>query len=131
MSQRRARFLLLSGLVFMFSLLALAAFAQENKTSDQMKSSKGSVTATGCLQKGNEAGGYYLTGADGKTWELSSKSVNLGEHVGHQVTVAGSPAHATKAKEAKMAADEKKEAGGNEYSDLHVTKLAMVSESCK
>ena len=131
MCQRRIRFFLLSVVVLAFSLVSLTAFAQENKDSDHMKSAKGSVSATGCLQKGDEAGGYYLKDTDGKTWELTSKSVNLGEHVGHQVTVMGSPTHASKAKETKIATDEKKEASGNEHSDLKVSKLEMVSESCK
>jgi len=130
MSEKTIRFVISTVVVLAFSL-ALVAFAQENKESDHMKSDKGSVTVTGCLQKGNESGGYYLTGADGKTWELSSKKVKLSEHVGHQVTAMGSADHASKAKEAKMADDEKKESSGNEYSDLHVTKLAMVSDSCK
>jgi hypothetical protein len=91
------------------------------------------TTVTGCLQKGDEAGEFSITGEDGKTWELSSKSVKLGEHVGHQVTVTGS-AHRESKSEGK--AEEEKEgqmekaAGKEEYGDLHVTDLKMVRETC-
>jgi len=137
MSQRTMRISVFSVAILAFSMVTVTAFAQESKgsddqmKSDHMKSSKGSKSVTGCLQKGSESGGYYITDADGKTWELSSKKVDLSEHVGHQVTAMGKPAKGTKAKEKMKAMDEKKEAGGNEYSDLHVSKLEMVSESCK
>jgi len=88
---------------------------------------------TGCLQKGVEAGEFSITGQDGKTWEVSSKSVKLDEHVGHQVTVTGSAHRELKAEEK---AEEKKEgqmekaAGKEEYGDLRVTDLKMLSETC-
>lgn len=88
-------------------------------------------SATGCLQKGDEAGGFSLTGDDGKVWELSSTSVALSDHVGHTVTVTGSVTHKTKTQEVKMEAHEKKEAGDKEYGDLKVASLKMVSDSCK
>ena len=61
---------------------------------------------TGCPQKGDESGEFSITGQDGKTWELSSQSVKLDEHVGHQVTVTGSAHRESKAEEK---AEEKKE----------------------
>jgi len=88
------------------------------------------INVTGCLKKGSEAGGYYVTDQSGATWELSSKSVNLGEHVGHTVSVAGHEMSRSKAEEAKTEASEKSEAGGNKYHDLKVSQLKMVSESC-
>ena len=100
---------------------------QEHKPTSHIK------TVTGCLQKGDEAGEFSITGEDGKTWELSSKSVKLDEHVGHQVTVTGSAHRESKAEEK---AEEKKEgqmekAGGKEeYGDLRVTDLKMVRETC-
>ena len=104
------------------------ATAQENQ-----KPPTASKTVTGCLQKGHEPGELSITGEDGKTWELSSKTVKLDEHVGHQVTVTGSVHHESKAQEK---AEEKKEgqmekaAGKEEYGDLRVTDLKMVSETC-
>ena len=100
---------------------------QEHKHTSHIKS------VTGCLQKGDEAGEFSITGEDGKTWELSSKSVKLDEHVGHQVMVTGSAHRESKAQEK---AEEKKEgqmqkaAGKEEYDDLRVSDLKMVSETC-
>jgi hypothetical protein len=100
---------------------------QEHKHTSHIKS------VTGCLQKGDEAGEFAITGEDGKTWELSSKSVKLDEHVGHQVMVTGSAHRESKAQEK---AEEKKEgqmqkaAGKEEYGDLRVSDLKMVSETC-
>jgi len=104
------------------------AAAQENQ-----KPATASKTVTGCLQKGHEPGELSITGEDGKTWELSSKTVKLDEHVGHQVTVTGSAHRESKAQEK---AEEKKEgqvenaAAKEEYGDLRVTDLKMVSETC-
>jgi hypothetical protein len=100
---------------------------QEHKPTSHTK------TVTGCLQKGDEAGEFSITGEDGKTWELSSKSVRLDEHIGHHVTVTGSAHRESKAEEK---AEEKKEgqmekaAGKEEYGDLRVTDLKMVRETC-
>lgn len=106
------------------------AAAQEKQDKKTMGHTK---TVTGCLQKGDEAGEFSIKGEDGKTWEVSSKSVKLDQHVGHQVTVTGSAHRESKAEEK---AEEKKEgqmekaAGKEEYGDLHVTDLKMVSETC-
>lgn len=88
-------------------------------------------TVTGCLQKGDEAGGFMITGEDGKVWEVHGKAVKLAGHVGHTVTVTGSAGKRSKAQEAQLEASEKKEAGEKEHGDLRVTGLKMVSSSCK
>ena len=92
------------------------------------------VTVTGCLQKGDSPDEFAITGENGKTWELRSKTVKLDEHVGHTVTVTGVRHHETKAEEAKeekTEAKESKQAEAKEAGDLRVTSLKMVSESCK
>jgi hypothetical protein len=84
------------------------------------------MSITGCLQKGDEAGEYAITGEDGKRYGLhSSANVDLSKHVGHKVTVTGSKMREEKAEK------EKKEAGGGEYADLHVTNVKHISESCQ
>jgi hypothetical protein len=104
------------------------ATAQENQTPATT-----SKTVTGCLQKGHEPGELSITGEDGKTWDVTSKSVKLDEHVGHQVTLTGSAHRESKAQEK---AEEKKEgqmekaAGKEEFGDLRVTDLKMISETC-
>ena len=126
--------------VFFTTLVCLAQEpANQDKTKGaatqekQAKPMSHIETVTGCLQKGHEAGEFAITGADGKTWDVSSKTVKLDEHVGHQVTVTGSAHRESKAEEK---AEQKKEgqmekaAGKEEYGDLRVTDLKMVSETC-
>jgi hypothetical protein len=107
-------------LVLALSFGSLAAAAQEKTTSGKP------VTVTGCLQKGDEAGEYSITSEDGKRYGLRSKTVSLGKHVGHKVTVTG-----TQMREENEEKNEAKESGGGEYADLRVTNLKMVSDACK
>jgi hypothetical protein len=92
------------------------------------------ITVTGCLQKGDSADEFAITGENGKTWELRSRTVKLAEHVGHTVTITGVRHHETKAEEAKEAkteTKESKEAEAKEAGDLRVSNLKMVSDTCK
>ena len=122
-------------------VVSIGCLAQDTTSQDNMKPSGQekhkamghAKTVTGCLQKGDEPGEFSITGADGKTWGLRSKTVKLDQHVGHQVTVTGS-AHresktAEKAEEQKEGQMEKA-SEKQEYGDLNVTSLKMVSESC-
>jgi len=102
-----------------------AAAAPQKKTAARQ-----TLTVTGCLQKGQEAGGHYIVGEDGKSWELFSKAVKLDEHVGHKVTLTGYQIKRSATAEAKTGPTEKAEAGEKPYADMQVTKLEMVSESC-
>ena len=68
--------------------LALGAYTVPSAGAQQA-TAKGKTSVTGCLQKGDEAGEYSITGQDGKTYGLRSKSVNLSKHLGHKVTVTG------------------------------------------
>jgi preprotein translocase subunit YajC len=106
-------------------------FSTSNAQMDESKEKSSTQSVTGCLQKGDETGGFTIAGADGKVWELQSKKVKLSDHVGHTVTVTGSAAKESKSTEEKMESNEKKEAAGKEYSDLKVYSLKMVSDSCK
>jgi len=109
------------------SLCPVALIAQS--AAPEKKAEKSSHTVTGCLQKGDEAGEFSITGEDGKTWGLRSTSVKLDQHLGHKVTVTGSTAHETKAEEKKEGQVENA-ASKAEYADLTVTSLKMVSDSC-
>ena len=110
-------------------VLAQATTAPEKKDEKAVQKPAGHTqSVTGCLQKGDEPGEFSITGEDGKTWGLHSKTVKLEEHVGHKVTVTGSPIHESAAKE--KAGKMEKAAGKEEIGDLHVTNLKMVSETC-
>ncbi|SRR5258706_2576060 len=118
------------------SLCPIALIAQDAAPEKQEKKAEKSAhtqTVTGCVQKGDEAGEFSITGEDGKTWGLHSTNVKLDQHLGHKVTVTGSTRHESKAEEK---AEEKKEgqvekaASKAEYADLEVASLKMVSETC-
>ena len=117
-------------------LTAVACFALTTCTftlaANAQKGGKagGSKTVTGCLQKGDEADEFSLVGDDGQTYGLRSSAVKLGDHVGHKVTVTGT----FKAEGYEKDQDEANESQENrkkEAGDIQVTKLKMVSESCK
>lgn len=112
-------------------LLPLTVFGQNGSDMGQGGSSMSGQTmsATGCLQKGQENGGYYLTDENGKTWELMGSG--LAAHVGHKVTVSGTQMQGSKSHETKVDSAEKAEAGSKQHSDLKVTNVKMVSESCQ
>ena len=96
---------------------------------NQEKSASQANTVTGSLQKGDQPDEFSITGEDGKSWDLRSSAVKLADHVGHQVTVTGSPTREAKAEEKKEGQVEKA-AGKEELGELRVTSLKMVSQSC-
>ena len=120
------------------ALLAQEKEAQEKQESKaEKKATHNPKTITGCLQKGDQPDEFTITGDDGKTWGLrSGGKVNLPEHIGHKVTITGSPMRESKAEEKKEKAEEKKEgtmekaAEKHEYGDLRVSSVKMVSDSC-
>ncbi len=120
----------------LLSLCGIALQAQEAgaPAKSTAKAKPAAIKVTGCLQKGDSADEFAITGENGKTWELRSRTVKLADHVGHTVTITGVRHHETKAveaKEEKTEAKESKEAEAKEAGDLRVTSLNMVSESCK
>ena len=125
-------------------LVCLVAVAQSNypatqdtaKTNAQEKQSekpaKGTMTVTGCLQKGDEAGEFSIAGEDGKVWGLRSSTVKLEDHLGHKVTVAGTASGESKAeaKKEKKEGEVENASQNEEYRDLRVTSLKMISDTC-
>jgi lipid-binding SYLF domain-containing protein len=111
---------------------AKAQAVAERKAETKQKPMSHTKTVTGCLQKGDEPSEFSITGEDGKSWGLRSVSVKLDQHVGHQVTVSGTVARETKAEENKETkeAQVEKASSKEEYADLRVTTLKMVSDSC-
>ena len=119
-----ARMIASTGLALLMSLTVLAQ--DTTKPSDDQSKTK---AVTGCLQKGDQADQFSITGEDGKSWDLRSSTVKLDDHVGHKVTVTGSPTREAKAEEKKEGQVEnaaRKEALG----ELRVTDLKMVSPNC-
>jgi hypothetical protein len=85
--------------------------------------------AASALQKGDQPDEFSITGEDGKSWDLRSSTVKLSDHVGHQVTVTGSPTRETKAEEKKEGQVQNAGQKG-ELGELRVISLKMVSQSC-
>jgi hypothetical protein len=108
------------------------AEANSEARTEARAEAKENVTVTGCLQRGDDAGEFSIIARDGKTWEVHSTSIKLDNYLGHTVTVTGPRTHETKAQEK---AEEKREgvvkaSSKEEYADLGVTSLKMVSETC-
>jgi len=118
----------LVGMVLFLGLSTALLYGAPQMGSDKAAADQ---TITGCLQKGSEAGGFFLV-SDHKHWELyPATGVDLSEHVGHKVTVTGTVAHRTSAQEEKSQASEKKEMGKMAHADLNVSSLKHVSDTCK
>jgi hypothetical protein len=117
--------------LFILLVLALPLGAYVTPSaSAQEKTAGGKTTVTGCLQKGDEPGEYSITGEDGKTYGLRSRTVKLSEHLGHKVTITGTLRAESAEKEKGEAAEhENKEAA--EAGDIRVTELKMVSDKCQ
>ena len=113
---------------FGLALTCSLALAQTNPDRPAQDEKKGSAnrsakmvgenhTVTGCLtQDPKEKNEYMITGEDGKTWGLKSKSVKLAPHLNHKVSVTGKVT---------------KEEHENEAGDMDVSTLNMISETCK
>ena len=118
---------------FLAEIRGAKAQAVAEKKAEAKSEARENVTVTGCLQRGDDPGEFSILAHDGKTWGLYSTSVKLDTHLGHTVTVTGSRTHESKAQEK---AEKKKEgveraSSKEEYADLGVTSLKMVSETCK
>ena len=118
------------------------ANAQQTQTQPQQQGAQQNqqpITATGCLQKASSGNGYQLTDSSTmKTYDLSAASsdVDLSAHVGHTVTVTGTPSAASASNE--QGANPPGSATSNpagqsqtQNQQLSVTNVKMVSSSCQ
>ena len=118
------------GLFVAFGTASLITAQDETKTTH-----KKVRTVTGCLEKTDDAKEYKLITPAGATWEIKGEGVDLGEHVGHTVTVTGAVSHPDMHGAKEDAKDEAKEHGmaenSKEHGHLTATAVKMVSHSCK
>ena len=91
--------------------------AQREKPSDTDKGAGKTMTITGCLEKGDEAGEYSIKDTNGKEYGLRSTNVKMANHLNHKVTVTG-----------KMVQNDKEK---EEHQHVNVTDLKMVSTTCQ
>lgn len=104
-------------------LVARPAAAQTESSSTEPTS------VTGCMTKGVEPNGFYIT-SDDMNWELAGKP-DFASYVGHKVTVSGHVLHRSAAQEAKYSDSEKQEANGKKYGDFYATTLKHISDTCQ
>jgi|ERR1019366_7231626 hypothetical protein len=104
-------------------ILALAMIAVHCVAVAQDNPDDSMQTVTGCLRKGADANVYMLTDENGKSWDLRSKTVSLGPHVGQTVTVSGTIPQKSK--------DSDSPGDTSPQNHLLVTKLEMVRDNCK
>jgi hypothetical protein len=109
------------------TFLALLLFSMPQRGVGQTKPAVKQTTMTGCLQTTDEEDEYALTAADGKEYRLfGSKTANLAPHVGHTITVTGTPTKPRMQPEDKNQHDE-----GAELPHFNVSNVQMVSKGCK
>jgi len=118
----------------LLSFSSLGLYAQDNPQNNRMKpggtvKSGVLVNVTGCLKKNATTGGYYVSDQQGRTWELTSKKMDLSQHMFHVVSVSGHPSAGPQPPEGKSEQGQTPE-GGNQHFALDVTELEMVSNSC-
>jgi hypothetical protein len=101
--------------------------AQEKQAEKAAKEIK---TMTGCLQKGDEPGEFSIAGEDGKLWGLRSSTVKLEDHVGHKVTVTVTGESKAEEKKEKKEGEVEKASQKEEYGDIRVRSLKMISDTC-
>jgi hypothetical protein len=97
---------------------------------------KGDVReVTGCLTQGDSAKEFLLDGKDGSTWEVRSDGAALKDHVGHTVTATGVVSNGKMHNMKEDTQEAVKDSGltekNKEHGYLMVTKVKMVSDSCK
>ena len=117
--------------LLMFGSLVL--FGQENSQNSQLNPNRTAksgvlVNVTGCLKK-TASGGYYVSDQQGRTWELTSKKVDLAQQVFHTVSVSGHPSSTAQPQEGKSEQGRTPQ-GDDRWLALDVTELEMVSNSC-
>jgi len=120
-------------------LLVSAGFAQAQDTTQDNAANSGNThsdvrTVTGCLQKGDGASEYALTGEDGGTWEIRSDAVDLASHVGQTVTLTGAvrnaALHGMKEDMKQEAQEHGMDKGDTEHGHLTATQVNVVSNHC-
>src|ERR1035438_1764344 len=102
----------------LLSLVSVLLLGQDTAQHSQMNQQRTVtrpllVNVTGCLKKNGTSGGYYITDQDGRTWELTSKKVDLAKQVFHTVSVSGHPSAGSKTQEGTSEQSQKPEVNRN------------------
>ena len=111
---------LLAGSVLGAALMCAPLGAQNKDTANTNKDTI--MNVTGCLAQGDSKNEYMIKDDSGKSFGLRAETgVDLKAHLGHKVTITGTP----------MKTKERVKAGqAEEDQHLRVSNLSMVSTSC-
>ena len=130
--------LLATSAILVLAFCVQCTRAQSGQTTPEQSSTAGpprtasppiQILVTGCLKRASD-GGYYLTDANATTWQLSSNTVNLADHVMHAVSIAGKPASLVKSQPSASEPTGKPGNADNSAHQLQVITLKMLSNSC-
>ena len=113
------------------TMSAFVLFAGMHRNAYAAPAAGKTVSATGCLVKGDEPNEFSITGSNGKKYGLKSSSVNLSEHLGHKVMVKGTLKKEGNEKDGDERDNDEGKSGSKEAGDLDVTSLKMISSTCK
>ena len=109
-------------------LIATALIVGAPQHADAKGGTAKTHSVTGCLQKGNEANTWMLTGTKGRAVEIveTAAGVDLAAQTGHKVKITGTNLNAKTAAAAEHSSA-KKEAGERH---MRADSVTMVSSSC-
>ena len=135
MMKKTALWMIAIGLLMSAGLMNAQDTSQQSMTTANSDTTHSDVrTMTGCLQKGDGANEYALTGRDGSTWEVRSDTVDLASHVGQTVTITGAVRnagmHGMKEDMKKEAQEHGMDKGATEHGHLTATQLDVTSSHC-
>jgi hypothetical protein len=110
-------------------LCSLLLFGQDNSQQTQKLKATAplQIIVTGCLKK-NASGGFSVADQSGKTWELTSKKIDLAKYVFNTISASGHPS--TGLSDSKEGSNEQNPEGGGQRFRMDVMDLTVVSRSC-
>ncbi len=119
--------------VGMATVLVIAGPAEARGAKGQ-KRADAAMSMTGCLEKGDQANTYKLTGVGRRhsTVEIveTASGVDLASHVGHKVTVSGKSVNAREALRAEGTTGTKGERSEARERRVRADSVKMVSAKC-
>jgi hypothetical protein len=124
------RILLLSSLLLLSAVWAVAQYQSQPSTSSQSSSDNATqTTIQGCLA--GSAGSYSLTDKSGTTYQLTGDTAMLQAHVGHTVQVTGTTSSSASSSASTTDKQSSSMSGPSDTQPtIAVTSFKHVSTSC-
>ncbi len=116
------RILLLSSILLLSTVWAVAQYDTQSGASGQSSSDASKTTIEGCLSGSN--GSYSLTDKSGTMYQLTGDTAKLEKHVGHTMQVTGTTAASSASKTGSMSGS------ADTQQTFNVTAFKHVSANC-